>query len=117
MEDLLRVGALLVLVAGNAFFVVGEYAVVTARRGALRQRAEDGDARARAAIRLMDDPVRVISTVQVGITSIGILSGAVGEPLVRDCSATASPTGWGSCWRSPSSRTSRWCSGSSCRRR
>jgi putative hemolysin len=32
----------------------------------------------------MDDPVRVISTVQVGITAVGILTGAVGEPLIRD---------------------------------
>src|SRR5687768_229344 len=32
----------------------------------------------------MEDPVRVISTVQVGITAVGILTGAVGEPVVRD---------------------------------
>jgi magnesium and cobalt exporter, CNNM family len=81
--DLLRVLAVLALVAGNAFFVIGEYSVVTARRGVLAAKAERS-ARARAALRLMDDPVRVISTVQVGITAIGILTGAVGEPLVRD---------------------------------
>src|SRR3712207_1377662 len=46
--------------------------------------ADAGSSGARAALRLMDDPVRVISTVQVGITAIGILTGAVGEPLVRD---------------------------------
>jgi putative hemolysin len=84
MSDGLRVLALLVLVAGNAFFVIGEYTVVTARRAALATRADAGGAGARAALRLMDDPVRVISTVQVGITAIGILTGAVGEPLVRD---------------------------------
>jgi putative hemolysin len=82
--DLLRVLAIVALVAGNAFFVIGEYAVVTARRGALSARADAGSAGARAALRLMDDPVRVISTVQVGITAIGILTGALGEPLVRD---------------------------------
>jgi putative hemolysin len=84
MSDLLRVLAVLGLVAANAFFVVGEYAVVTARRPALARRAEAGSAGARAALRLMDDPVRVISTVQVGITAVGILIGAVGEPLVRE---------------------------------
>lgn len=84
MADLLRVLAVLGLVAANAFFVIGEYAVVTARRAAIAPRAEAGSAGARAALRLMDDPVRVISTVQVGITAIGILIGAIGEPLVRD---------------------------------
>jgi putative hemolysin len=64
--------------------VIGEYAVVTARRGAVGALADRGSAGARAALRLMDDPVRVISTVQVGITAIGILTGAVGEPVVRD---------------------------------
>src|SRR5829696_939400 len=91
MSDLLRVLAVLALVAGNAFFVIGEYAVVTARRAALTPRAESGSAGARAALRLMDDPVRVISTVQVGITAIGILTGAIGEPLVRDLLGNAIP--------------------------
>ena len=76
--------AILALVAGNAFFVIGEYAVVTARRAALGQRADAGSTGARAALRLMDDPVRVISTVQVGITAIGILLGALAEPTVRE---------------------------------
>ncbi|MEZ0294228.1 MAG: hemolysin family protein [Solirubrobacteraceae bacterium] len=88
MSDLLRILAVLGLVAGNAFFVIGEYAVVTARRAALQDRR--GSA---AALRLMDDPVRVISTVQVGITAIGILAGALAEPLVRGLIGDALP-GW-----------------------
>jgi len=84
MPEALRVLAVLALVAGNAFFVIGEYAVITARRGELAPRAEAGSAGARAALRLMDDPVRVISTVQVGITADGILLGALGEPVVRE---------------------------------
>ncbi len=93
MSDFVRVLVVLALVAGNAFFVIGEYAVVTARRAALTARAERGHAGARAALRLMDDPVRVISTVQVGITAIGILTGAIGEPLVRELLGDAIP-GW-----------------------
>jgi putative hemolysin len=81
LEDALRILALVALITGNAFFVIGEYSIVTARRGALRARGGRG---AHTALRLMEDPVRVISTVQVGITAIGILTGAVGEPLVRD---------------------------------
>jgi len=82
----------LALVAGNAFFVVGEYAVVTARRASLVPRAEGGSNRAAAVLRLMDDPVRVISTVQVGITAIGILTGAIGEPLVSELLGGGLPT-------------------------
>ena len=40
----------------------------------------------------MDDPVRVISTVQVGITAIGIITGALAEPLVRGVVGDAVPT-------------------------
>ena len=84
MSDPLRVLVVLGLVGANAFFVIAEYSVVTARRGRLTEHANAGQAGARAALRLMEDPVRVISTVQVGITAIGILVGAIGEPLVRD---------------------------------
>jgi len=88
MGDALRVLAVLALIAGNAFFVVAEYAVVTARRSKLTQR---GGRRAAAALRLMDDPVRVISTVQVGITAIAIITGAVAEPLVGELIGDAIP--------------------------
>ena len=91
MSELLRLLAVLVLIAANAFFVVGEYAVVTARRSALAPRAAAGSAGARAALRLMDDPVRVISTVQVGITADGILLGALAEPVVRELLGEALP--------------------------
>ena len=83
--------AVLALVAANAFFVVGDYAVVTARRASFARAAQRGSRRAAAVLRLMDDPVRVISTVQVGITAIGILTGAIGEPLVNDLLGDALP--------------------------
>src|SRR5215207_4468078 len=91
MGDLLRILAVLALVGGNAFFVIGEYSIVTARRGPITALAARGRAGANAALRLMDDPVRVISTVQVGITAVGILTGAVGEPLVRELLGDAIP--------------------------
>src|SRR5882672_2777160 len=87
----LRVLALLVLLTGNAFFVIGEYSIVTARRGALRARADAGSAGARAALRLMDDPVEVLSTVQVGITAIGILVGAISAPFAGQLFGAAIP--------------------------
>ena len=55
--------------------MIGEYAVVTARRAVAGCAGRGGERGAAAALRLMDEPVRVISTVQVGITAIGILAG------------------------------------------
>jgi putative hemolysin len=80
----LRILIIFVLVLGNAVFVAAEYALVTARRGRLEERAERGGLGARTALKLMDDPVRFISTVQVGITFSAILLGAIGEPLLSE---------------------------------
>jgi putative hemolysin len=79
VSDLFRIILVFLLVLGNALFVAAEYALVTARRSRLEQ--SDSIA-SRRALRLMDDPVRFISTVQVGITVFGIALGAVGQPLV-----------------------------------
>ena len=84
MSTPLRILIVLLLVLGNAVFVAAEYALVTARRSRLEERAQRGGLGARTALRLMDDPVRFISTVQVGITVFGILLGAIGEPLLSD---------------------------------
>jgi putative hemolysin len=82
MSDVTRVLVVLALVLLNAFFVAAEYALVTARRTRLEERAESGSRASRTALRMMDEPVRFISTVQVGITIVGIALGAIGEPLV-----------------------------------
>jgi putative hemolysin len=92
MDVLLELLAVAAIIAGNAFFVIAEYAVVTARRTALEQRAAEGSGGAKAALRLMDDPVRVISAVQIAITGLGILLGAVGEPVVRELLGDGVPT-------------------------
>ena len=83
MTIFLEVVAVLLLVAGNAFFVAAEYALVTARRTRLMELAHDGNRRAKIALRIMDDPVRFIGTVQLGITAFSIALGAIGEPLVE----------------------------------
>ena len=93
MSDLLRGLAILALVGANAFLVTAEFAVVAARRVRLAPHAERGSRGARAALRLMDDPMSVISSTQVGITAIGILTGAVGEPLVLDLLGEDLPSG------------------------
>ena len=79
MSDFLRVIIVLLLVLGTAIFVAAEYALVTARRTRLEQM---DSLPARRALRLMDEPVRFISTIQVGITIFGIAMGSFGEPLI-----------------------------------
>lgn len=63
------------LALANGLFAGTELAMISARRGRLEQRAEEGDAGAAAALRLQDDPDRFLSAVQVGITLIGTLNG------------------------------------------
>jgi putative hemolysin len=82
VTDAARIIAILGLVLGTAVFVAAEYSLVTARRSRLEESSESGSRSARVALRLMDEPVRFISTLQVGITVFGIALGAVGEPLV-----------------------------------
>jgi putative hemolysin len=84
MSDFLRIIVVLLLVLGNAIFVAAEYALVTARRSRLQDLVRSGRRGAKHALELMDNPVRFISTVQVGITIAGIAMGAIGQPLVQD---------------------------------
>ena len=82
MSDPLRIVIILLLVLGNAVFVAAEYSLVTSRHTRLEELAKRGNRRANTALRLLDEPVRFISTVQVGITVFGILLGALGEPFI-----------------------------------
>ena len=68
---------IIVLVALNAFLAASEMALVTARRSYLARRAEE-DADAAAALRLVENPNRLLATVQVGITIAGFFASAVG---------------------------------------
>ncbi len=84
MSVFLRIVIVLLLVLGSALFVAAEYALITGRRVRLEERAAGGSRGARAALRLMDEPVRFISSTQLGITIFAILIGAIGEPLISD---------------------------------
>lgn len=70
---------LLVLILLNGVFAMSEIALVTARKARLQLLVDQGDRGAAAAMALNEEPTRFLSTIQVGITSIGILSGIVGE--------------------------------------
>jgi putative hemolysin len=73
---------LMALIATNGLLAMSEIAVVSSRRARLLQMVESGSRGATRALQLSGDPTRFLSTVQVGITSIGILSGAVGEATI-----------------------------------
>jgi putative hemolysin len=62
----------------NGLFAMIEIAVVSSRKSRLRQMAETGDAKAKAALELVESPNSFLSTTQVGITLIGVLAGAFG---------------------------------------
>jgi putative hemolysin len=66
----------LILIALNGLFSLSELAVVSSRKTRLKTMAEQGRAGAASALKLTDDPGRFLSTVQIGITLVGILAGA-----------------------------------------
>ena len=76
---MIETAILFALIILNGVFAMSEIALVTARRVRLQRLAESGDTSAGAAIRLGEDPTQFLSTVQIGITSIGVLNGIVGE--------------------------------------
>ena len=73
-----QITIVLLLIIANGLFAMSEMAIVSARKARLRQRAEEGDHKARAALELAETPNRFLSTAQIGITLIGILAGAFG---------------------------------------
>ena len=73
---------ILLLILINGLFAMSEIAIVSSRRVRLQQMAEEGDSGARAALLLSEHPTRFLSTVQIGITLIGVLSGAFGEAAI-----------------------------------
>jgi len=79
--DILILASLIVL---NGLFAMSEVALLTARRPRLATRANQGDGLASAAMTLAEHPTRFLSTIQIGITSIGLLNGIFGEALLAD---------------------------------
>lgn len=75
---------LLGLILANGFFAMSEIAMVSVRRERLRMRAEKGDPRAKAALELAESPNRFLSTVQIGITLIGVVAGVFGGATLAE---------------------------------
>ena len=84
----MQVIIILLLIVVNGLFAMSEMAIVSARKARLRQRADEGDHKAQAALELAETPNRFLSTIQIGITLIGILAGAFGgATLAKDLGA------------------------------
>ena len=75
---------ILVLVGFNALFALSEMAIVASRSARLQHLEDEKRPGAAAAAELRREPSRFLSTVQVGITAIGVLSGAVGETVLAE---------------------------------
>ena len=80
----LHLSIILLLIIVNGFFAMAEIALVAARNARLRPLAEAGNLGAQAALELKADPSRLLSTVQIGVTVIAVLSGTFGEATLGD---------------------------------
>ena len=75
----MEIAILFALILLNGAFAMSEIALVTARKARLQKLVDEGDSAAIAAVKLGEDPTSFLSTIQIGITSIGVLNGIVGE--------------------------------------
>ena len=80
----LQSAIVVLLILLNGLFAMSETALVSSRKAGLRQRADAGDDGARSALELANSPNRFLSTVQIGISLIGVLSGAVGGAAIAE---------------------------------
>lgn len=80
----MEIAILVFLILLNGVFALSELAIVSAKKPRLKARADAGDKGARAALKLIEDPSRMLSTVQIGITLIGIIAGAYGATAIAD---------------------------------
>jgi putative hemolysin len=78
----LEVALILLLVLANGLFSMSEMAVVSSRKARLLHRRQEGSCGAAVALDLAEDPNDVLSTVQIGITMIGTLTGAFGGATI-----------------------------------
>jgi len=84
-----EIAVVLLLLALNGLFALSELAVVSSRRSRLKAMAQEGRKGANRALALAADPSRFLSTVQIGITAVGLAAGAYsGATLTNDLSST-----------------------------
>ncbi|WP_235991869.1 hemolysin family protein [Metabacillus schmidteae] len=72
----------LILIVANGIFAMTEISIVTSKKNRLEKRKEEGDSRAGFALKLAEDPNQLLSTIQIGITLIGVITGAFGGATI-----------------------------------
>ncbi|WP_083711231.1 hemolysin family protein [Domibacillus epiphyticus] len=72
----------LILIIANGIFAMTEIAIVTSKKNRLEKLQEEGDSRAAYALKLAEDPNQLLSTIQIGITLIGVITGAFGGATI-----------------------------------
>ncbi|HZK31070.1 MAG TPA: hemolysin family protein [Methanoregula sp.] len=82
MSYLLEIVIILILIVINGIFAMAEFAIVSVKKTRLQQRADAGDTGAVAALEIVNEPTQFLSTVQIGITLVGIFAGAFGGATV-----------------------------------
>ena len=80
MEIFILIGLIIL----NGVFAMSEIAIVTAKKSRIAALASKGSPSAKAALKLAEDPTQFLSTVQIGITSIGIMNGIFGESILAE---------------------------------
>ena len=80
----MEIAILLALLLTNGLFAMSELALVSSKPARLKARAEAGNRGASAALKLIEDPSRLFSTVQIGITLVGVFAGAFGAAAFSD---------------------------------
>jgi putative hemolysin len=75
---------LVLLILLNGVFALSEMAIVSSRKPRLKAMADRGNLGAKTALRLLEDPSKLLSTVQIGITAIGVIAGAYGATSLSD---------------------------------
>ncbi|MBI4732760.1 MAG: HlyC/CorC family transporter [Chloroflexi bacterium] len=75
---------ILLLILFNSILALSEAAMLSVRKARLQQRINDGDKRARLALKLAENPNRFLSTIQIGITVIDVLIGAISGATVAE---------------------------------
>jgi putative hemolysin len=84
LRELLEVLVIFLLILANGMFSMAEIAIISARKARLQQWAEDGNAKARAALELASSPNLFLPTVQIGITLVGVLTGALSGATIAE---------------------------------
>jgi putative hemolysin len=83
-NTLLEISLILILVVLNGIFAMSEIAIISSRKFKLQKMVNEGSESAKTALELADSPNRFLSTIQVGITLIGILAGAYGGATIAE---------------------------------